>query len=496
MQWKFKAKVSRRTLILLLLSLTGLASYLFFPQLLYLFHTFFLNRFTAGLSLTKPLLFFFFLMFVSLLYDILPLKKFVLRKWIFLQVSFGICILLLAVLGFMVFKSNFEAYTSNFPNPKIPLNMGGIIYTSYDAKTMFFYTVSHYSHNHENKALLYPLSQYLGLQGDVGEAIFPFYPIKARIPAYLLLAAILIIIFNSLLMLKASLYRHKLETALIVYYSFILWRVLHIIFDGGLFSHYFFNDLAMILAFTLLLLLALKYIPPIYAYSYPLLYFLLVLPLAYLTRALFNISRPLIDLKLTIPYLLEVIIALAIVSILTEKDFSWRGYMTQIKKDSRLALITMLLCFSLFLYLIQLSAIANITVLDDSSRYDSQPVKPDFLVATTSKVSNPCNYEPYKKYIVGPAHVFIYNFTSKLECEKKTYIFPTQGKSPPNYRFIVDCNNIASIPFKIREQNNICSLVIQNPPQFFRYAIAKDLKGAHIYLGFKIVRPPFLKQNI
>lgn len=496
MTLKILRKTSTLTLALLLLSLLAVLSYKLFPKALYLFHKNFLNDYTPGLSLSKPLLFFLFLLAFSLAGDLLPKAHFGFRKLLTYQAIIAVSFVALALLGFLVFRQNIETYNALFPGNTAAASNGGLMYASYEARTLFFYSISTTDHYHENKALFFPLAKYLGVEGDMGEGIFPFYPLKQLLLGYLLLAVAAVAVIQSIRLLEPA--RRKLHALLLLYYAFAVWRLFHAAIDGGIFNQHMAYSLAAFLFF-----------PAIVAYiKYPGAKAAAIAPYAmiaasplpgYAVQALFAQSYH-VKLAFGSPFqtlfLLEMVLVISGVVFLTrhghkEKPATPRAAHaahTTILANPFALLAAFLTVAALFMYANQLRAINTRTALDPAGSYAKPGSSEQFLAVTASSAENLCNAKPIREFAINQHRIRIYNASKSLSCrtDKKYYAYPIGKEEFKQAKLVLDCKAAEPAKFqKIQKKGTACYTVLQNSYEFFRFSASADLQGQHVFWAFK-----------
>lgn len=476
--------ISNLTLVLLLLSLLSILSYAFFHFPLYIFHKVFLNKYTAGLSLTKPLLFFFFLFTLSLVKDLLPKIKFTFRKWLSYQVIIIAGFVLLALLGFLVFKQNIETYNTAFPQQSIATNEGMLMYTSYEAKTLFFYSMSNTNHHHENKALFFPLTKHLGIEGDMGESIYPFYPTELRLLGYLLLAIVITAIILSIGLLKSA--DRKLNILFFFYYAFILWRLFHIVIDGGLFDPYFAYDMTALFFFTTIIAYVnyphkktAIFAPYVIIIVFPLLRSIVHAPFTIFFEVKVDFGSSLLML-----FLFEMLLILSAVTFLTKDRPKKQITLTRFQNDKFTLLACFLTIIILLLYVQQLSSINVRTALDPVESYKKFRPPLLFLTVTTSSAENPCNENPIEKYTIKNNIIHIYRLSPLLKCQtnKKYYAYPLIKDEYKQGFLIIDCKTEKQ---NVKRKGDICYITLPNNYTFFRFSAATALQDQHIFWAFR-----------
>ena len=498
-------RVSVLTLALLLFLLLSILSYMIFPQAIYFFHKWFLNKYVTGLSLSKPIMLFMFLFAFSFVKDLLPKSKFTLPKWLTYQVIILSGFMLVALLGFMVFKQNVAKYTEAFPNSNITVNNAGMEYISYEAKTMFFYTLSITDHYHENKALMFPLAKYFGIEGDMGEAVYPFYPFKLMALAYLLFAIIGITIIQSLRSLGTG--NKKLDTLLALYYLFTIFRLFHVSIDGGIFNvHVTVDVIAFIFVTALLVHLknphikATAFIPPATVLAAPVIYH----GIQAMQTAFLGIKGDAAG-PMELIYFLEMLLVLSAATFLTVNGP--KGGLTGIRAmlrsllANKFALLALFLVASiLFLYVKQMSAFKIATAFDPIGTYITASPQTPFILLATQTSENPCNAKPAYQFNVKGHIIRIYNATRSLTCQKKTkfYAYPIGYERRPIASVVLDCNT--AIPNSYQMNKSVCYTTLYNKYDFFALAAVKSFPGQHLFFAYQKSppkpNPALLRQNI
>ncbi|MFH1181767.1 MAG: hypothetical protein V1702_02315 [Candidatus Woesearchaeota archaeon] len=477
-------KISKLTYALLLVICLAFFSYTVFPQALYLIHKHFLGEYIAGLSLAKPLVFFAFLFAMSLARDLLPKKDFKLTEWTFYQVAIVVCLLLVGLFGFMVFNSHKETLYSLSPGVNTTNPNAGVWYANYEAKTMFFYSISKLDHYHENKAYFYPILKYTGIEGDIGESIYPFYPKMLMFLGYVLTALAMLAFVQSLRQLGWL--GSKLDAFVFIYYTFTFARVVHVVFDGGLFLSYLAYDLAAFFSASILI-----------AYlRYPAVKFTAFLPLAsvvlapYAGKAIqwgfaaaFEVKNPVQGTALPAIFFFETLLVFSAAAFLSQRRLEWKRMWRDMRNSKAKALLLILVVSVAYLYVSEMDAFNMRTALDDTASYmDRYKTNPSnaYLTVTSADPSNPCNLNPYKAFNISGIYVKIIPLNPMLKCESgsKFYSYPTSKYQPKEILYVVDCSTAKG---SYSKKGDICYSTIKGNFTFFQFEAAQPLEGQQVY---------------
>jgi hypothetical protein len=480
----FLGRISKLTYTLLLALCLAFFSYTVFPEALYLFHKHFLGEYIAGLSLSKPLIFFAFLFVSSLARDLLPKKDFKLREWTFYQVAIVVCLLLVALFGFMVFSSHKAEIASLSSGINASDNNAGVWYVNYQAKTLFFYSISKTDHYHENKAYFYPLLRYTGLQGDIGESLYPFYPKMLMLVGYILIALAMLAFVQSLRQLKWL--NNKLDVFVYLYYAFTFARIVHVMFDGGLFLAYMPFDLAAFFSASILIAY-LKY-PGVRFTGFLPLASLLIAPLA--GKAIqwgfawaFGVK---IGPSTVLPgiFFFETLLIFSVALLLSQRKLEWRRMWQEVENSRSKALLLILAGAVAYLYVNQIAGFDMRTALDTTESYMTKynPNKGSgYLAVTSAGPSTPCNQNPFRAYAIKGAYVQLFAMNAALDCQSassKYYSYPTSKYQPKSITYVTDCST-AKVPYS--KKGDICYNTIRGNFTFFQFEAAKPLQGQQVY---------------
>jgi hypothetical protein len=472
-------KISKLTWTFLMLLSLAVFSYTTFPQVLYQFHRHFLGEYIAGLSLSKPLIFFMFLFGASLIRDLIPKKAFSLKQWIYYQGIIVICLLLVSWLGFVVFTHNKEASHAVFDGSTNNSASEGVWYASYEAKSMFFYSISKPEHYHENKAYLYPILNRIGIEGDIGESEYPFYPKNLMILGFALIALVAIAFMQGLRMINTP--NKKLNALLFIYYAFIFSRIVHVAFDGGLFVEFTSHDLAAFFSCTMLFIYvnypskkAISFLPLAALIGAPIAGRLIQMGLGHIygVRLMPNPMMLMIFLSETV--LIFSLATLFMHAISLKK--MWRDFLT----NRAVAMAVLFFCFVAYVYALQIAAFDMRTAMDSAEYYFGKSPKMTNLVVTTADIRNPCNTRPALTYDINGWIIRVYNLTKTLHCEneEKYYAYPSGPYQNRNAKLMIDCATAKGPYSRIGDK---CFMNLNNQYSFFQFQVAPDLKGQHVY---------------
>jgi len=475
----YRFRLSTRTFILALMALLATLSYFFYPQSLHFVHKFFLSAYVQGLSLSKPLLFFFFLLFWSIVYDMVKKARVSAKQWIIYQAIILISIVTVSSIGFIVFSQNLKNYNELTESDLPLIRDTKIQYLNYATNSLFYYSESAAKHNHENKALFNPLFKLVKIEGDIGAGVYPFYPMYFLVAGYLLFIFIFIALVQSLRAFKYFLPNGIISSFFLIYYLFVVWRLIHISIDGGIFTSIFYLDVFAFIVISAaflnnfiikgsiwILVILLLFYQSFAVISSDALHYLFSLDPG---NGLSFGGR---QLKL---FLLEsafVISFLGLFKVLNEKPIIKPYYAIANRPAFFMSLVTII---AIFLYLGPLLSIDHFSALDNPEKMGAKGVEGVFLVETSSAGILLCNAPVYKTYNINAANVNIYYFTENITCDRKVraYFYPIRKNVSDNIKIVEKCQN--------REGKGLCAKSLNKSYEFFRFDAADDLKGKQIY---------------
>jgi len=475
---KYRFRLSTRTFVLALMTLLASFSYFFYHQGLYFVHKFFLGDYVQGLSLSKPLFFFFFLLFWSIIYDILKKTKISAIKWIIYQTIILVSIVVVSSIGFIVFSQNLKNY-NELTGSDIPLVRDTKIqYLNYETNSLFYYSEAAAKHNHENKALFYPLFKLVNIEGDIGASIYPFYPKPFLVAGYLLFIFIFIALVHSFKALKYFLPNGIIGSFLLIYYLFVVWRLIHISIDGGIFTQIFYLDVFAFIFISVaflnnfiirgsiwILVVLLFFYQPFTVISSEALHGLFSLDYG---EGLGFGGK---ELSLYFYESALVISSLGLFNSINKKRITKTSYKRIINHPT--VVMSLVTISVIFLYLGPLSSINNFSALDNPEEMVLKYFEDLFLIETSRTEKPLCNAPLYKTYKINSAHINIYNFTDNITCDRsiRAYYYPIRKDVRDEIKLIEKCS----------ESIGLCPINLDKRYEFFRFDAASDLKGKQVY---------------
>jgi len=464
--------------VLLTLFILALTSYFFFPKPITYFHTYFLNNFTPGLSLVKPVAFFAFLAMGSIISDILAYKNYSTKKWFAFQSLALLSLFIIASISLSVFSGNIALYNSMAGTDITIDGSTRLEYINYNANSPFFYTVSRPIHLHEAKAILSPLALVFPLKGDIGEPIAPFYPKTLILAGYILLTVFFLSFVNMLRMMRK---RKVLDIFIFFFYLLLNWRLLTITIDGGVFHSFYIPDIILTYVFG-----------GVYAYyrspkdiHLPFLSYILYWPgiiiLHHLSKLILNwkdIPVPALATAFT-NYTLQLSIFVTLLILLSKQipRFShsrqWTPMLFYI-----FALVTVFTFIA-----VDLSNQQFMTAVDpDNPAGRLRGLQPQYIVATTQENYAPCSTIPLRVYHINTANVFIYRFNETQNCDTRNTFYgqiPRLPESEQDLLFVGTCNS--STGFCLVHESGV------NP--FYLYDLSESLQDQKIFRATRRALP-------